>query len=166
MIESLATEVRRAPKGLVLDTNVFLLLLIGTWGKARINQFKRTQRFTESDYDNLLYLCGSARRLVVTPHVITEACNLCDNHNANFGGAVFETLVEMSSSMKERRKESFLLFEYSEFLRFGLADVSILDASLKSHIAVTDEAKLYAAISAAGGFVINLNHIRSLDWIN
>lgn len=164
MIESLVPLVRSARNGIVLDTNVFLLLLIGNWDRSRIVKFKRTQEFAPSDYDKLLYLCSNAAKLVVTPHVVTEACNLCDNYNSSFNGEIFAVLKEMFASMKERRKEASLLFEYDSFLRFGLADISILDASLKSHVAVTDEAKLFAEIYASGGLVINLNHIRSMEW--
>ena len=165
MIETLAGKVSRAPKGIVLDTNVFLLLLVGTWDRNKIERFKRTDRFTKDDFDSLLALCACAKKLVVTPHVITEACNLCDNLNTKFGYEIFSTIVKMSEEIKERRKESSLLFQYSEFLRFGLADISILDASVSSHIAVTDEVQLYAAITEIGGSVINLNHIRSNDWL-
>lgn len=157
-------DVRRSPNGLVLDTNVFLLLLIGSWNREQIGKFKRTQHYDANDFDLLLYLCSNASRLVITPHIITEACNLCDSHNANFGNAVFTALGELATAMKERRKESSLLFEYKEFFRLGLADISIMDASDHSHIAVTDEAELYAAIASRGGKVINFNHIRSAIW--
>jgi len=39
----------------LIDTNLALLLVVGTTNKAYISTHKRTKEFTEEDYDQLLF---------------------------------------------------------------------------------------------------------------
>lgn len=43
-------------KGILIDTNILLLYLIGRVNRERIPKFKRTVQFTPEDYDILLEL--------------------------------------------------------------------------------------------------------------
>ncbi|MDJ0660249.1 MAG: hypothetical protein QNJ42_12275 [Crocosphaera sp.] len=43
-------------KGIVIDTNILLLLIVGSANRKRISQFKRTQQFIPEDYDLLIEL--------------------------------------------------------------------------------------------------------------
>ncbi|MDY7004002.1 MAG: hypothetical protein SWX82_08580 [Cyanobacteriota bacterium] len=41
-------------KGVIVDTNILLLLFVGSVNKDRISKFKRTEQFLPKDYDLLV----------------------------------------------------------------------------------------------------------------
>jgi hypothetical protein len=43
-----------AGKGVLVDTNILLLLFVGSFDRTKISVFKRTSRFTPEDYDKLV----------------------------------------------------------------------------------------------------------------
>ena len=58
----------------VIDTNILLLLFIGTYDKHLITTFKRTKQYTEDDYD-ILQTSLEGKTLVTTPNILTEISN-------------------------------------------------------------------------------------------
>ncbi len=41
-------------KGILIDTNILLLLFVSTVNRERISKFNRTEKFVPEDYDTLL----------------------------------------------------------------------------------------------------------------
>lgn len=62
--------------GVLVDTNLMVLLLVGRAHKRRIREHKRTSDYTVRDYDLLEQLIAEFQRIVTTPHVLTEISNL------------------------------------------------------------------------------------------
>jgi hypothetical protein len=58
--------------GVLIDTNILLLHLIGLFDQARISKFKRTEQFVEEDFDTLQAFLGRFERKVTTPNIVTE----------------------------------------------------------------------------------------------
>ena len=68
-----------ASKLLVIDTNLLLLLPVGSADRKRIQQFKRTREFSEADFEAVYEVADYFVRrsgLLTTPHVLAEASNL------------------------------------------------------------------------------------------
>jgi len=63
-------------RGLLVETNLLLLYLIGRTNQNQISKFKRTQVFTIEDFDLLGRFMGKFKTLITTPHVLTELSNL------------------------------------------------------------------------------------------
>lgn len=63
-------------KGILIDTNILLLLFVGETNRARISQFKRTNKFSEKDYDLLIKLLKRYSKIVTTPNILTEVNSL------------------------------------------------------------------------------------------
>ncbi|MHC5611470.1 MAG: PIN domain-containing protein [Nostoc sp.] len=69
----IASLVRRyCQKGILIDTNILLLFLVGSVNQERINKFNRTQQFIPEDYKLLLAFIGSFQKLVTTPNILTK----------------------------------------------------------------------------------------------
>jgi len=153
--------VSRARNGVILDTNVFLAFLVGTWNPAYIEQFDRTASYTEDDLEAVTLIVSGVRRFVTTPHILTEVCNLTNRINREFDLAIYRLLAELQAGSKERRIESQNLMRNRLFFRLGLADMSLIEAATKDHLVVTDDLECHDAIVASGGLAININHIRS-----
>jgi hypothetical protein len=52
MLDARALIEKHRSKGVLVDTNLLVLLLVGSINKRRIPEFKRTQSFTIEDFHN------------------------------------------------------------------------------------------------------------------
>ncbi len=64
--------------GVLLDTNILLLHLIGSLNRDYVASFKRTQTFALEDFDTLQLFLGRFSIFSTTPNVMTEVSNLVD----------------------------------------------------------------------------------------
>ena len=64
-------------KGLLLDTNLLLLLLIGSGVPHLLETFKpiQNQGFKKKDFELLARACSFFKTLITTPHILTETSN-------------------------------------------------------------------------------------------
>ncbi len=78
-------------QGLLIDSNLLLLLFVGQYDPTRIQKFKRTDQFTVGDYELLADYVEQFRELVTTPSILTEVSNLLgqlpENLRYHFGGS-------------------------------------------------------------------------------
>lgn len=61
--------------GILLDTNVLLLYLVGSIDPQNVGRFKRTAKYDENDFRILSNLVNLFKTNVTTPHILTEASN-------------------------------------------------------------------------------------------
>jgi len=166
MSDLLDYAVMHARNGVILDTNVLLVLTVGLWNSKAISEYKRTSSYSADDFVLLSSIVERVGKIVTTPHILTEVCNLTDSLNRQHGCQIYQTLALLQQDARERRQEAVRLMTDPLFLTFGLADTSLIDASKKRHLVITDEAACYAAIVSSGGLAINLNHLRGAAWLN
>lgn len=69
-IEQLLVEHRT--DGVLVDTNLLLLYVVGAYSPRWIGRFKHTSAFTEDDFELLGRLMGQFQTVVTTPHVLTD----------------------------------------------------------------------------------------------
>ena len=84
-------------KGVLVDTNLLVLYLIGQVNRKRILSFKRTQTYTLDDFDLLARLIAWFGKLVTTPHILTQASDLADLKGKEFVDVrrLFRTTVDL-----------------------------------------------------------------------
>src|ERR1700733_3294598 len=63
--------------GLLIDSNLLVLLAGERVNRDRVDHFKRTRQYTKSDYPLLLKVLGN-RDLYTVAHVMAEVSNLTD----------------------------------------------------------------------------------------
>lgn len=154
----------RQSGSLLLDANLLILLLIGATNAARISRYKRTQKYTQSDYALLLRLVNRFTHLTTTPHILTETSDL-----VALGGAemqrflsIFRIWVENAA---ERVTPSRELTARRTFSRMGLADLALEEAAAAGITVITDDIHLWLALAEAELPVINFNHLRSAHLV-
>lgn len=158
-LESLISELKS--KIVTLDCNVFLLLVIGSLDKKHISLFKRTQMFSEEDYDSLIKIIKGSQ-VMLTPNVITEASNLLESYTyakENFGLGLLKNIC---STIPEVYEKSQILTNNHAYIKFGLSDSSIVNLCNVGAIAITIDLDLYGYLVGNNYKVINFNHVRSL----
>ena len=78
MLDAAALIEKHRAKGVLVDTNLLVLFLVGTVNRQRILNFKRTGDFAIEDYDLLVRLVAWFGRLISTPHVLSQVSDLTD----------------------------------------------------------------------------------------
>lgn len=80
MIDILTKKYQK--KGILIDTNLLILLLVGSFNENLISNFKRTINYTVEDYKYLkTFLLGFDKHFY-TPNILTEITNLTDSINS------------------------------------------------------------------------------------
>lgn len=63
-------------KGILVDTNILLLWIVGHVNRNRISKFNRTEQFLPEDYDLLVKLLNYFGQIITTPNILTEVNSL------------------------------------------------------------------------------------------
>jgi hypothetical protein len=153
-------------KGLLLDTNLLLLLLIGSGVPHLVETFKpiRNQGFGRKDFELLVHACSFFRILMTTPHILTET----SNHSAKVADPhrrlILHALAALIANMEEKFCPSKSLVSLPAFVRFGLADVAISEISPETCLIMTVDFKLAGFLESLQVDVINFNHLRQIQW--
>lgn len=154
--------VQKGRRGIILDTNLLLLYLVGSWNRECISTEKRLvgHGLDSMVYDGIVTIISKFPQLVVTTHILTELCNLSDSLNKKNDGQFFRFITDWLQDTKERRNEARHLTKIELFHQLGLADSSLIQASLNGYFVLTIDVECAEAISRAKGNGLNYNNIR------
>jgi hypothetical protein len=150
---------------MLVDTNLLLLLLIGSYDIALVgaNGFKRIAQYTAEDYELLVRLIKWFKITVTTPHVLTEVSNLAGQLAEQHKLPCFLKFAETFKSFVELEVVSSSVSSQSHFPRFGLTD-SVITAKAGDYLVLTDDLRLCSSLEKEGHQPLNFNHIRTLSW--
>lgn len=147
--------------GLLIDTNLLVLFVVGTAAKEYIAKHKKLTEFTVEDYDLLVKLIARASEVLVTPNTLTETSNLAAYIGEPARSKVMDVLRTVSIDSQERYVPSSAAARRSEFIRLGLADAALLEATAAEKVTLlTADFNLYHAALAKGSQALNFNHLR------
>jgi hypothetical protein len=156
-------------KGLIIDTNLLVLLIVGYFDKNYIKQFKRTSTYSIDDFENLKIIVNKFESLITTPHILAEISNLCiDSRNMeNKSNKKFKeflkTFINTIYHFKEinLEKNKILILDFLKYL--GVTDSALIEIAKKHKFnVITDDAGVYVKLSSFNVPVININHLRAL----
>ncbi len=145
--------------GVVIDTNLMLLLVIGTHDAERIPTFKRTIKYSKSDYTLVLDLISRFARRVTTPNILTEVDNLSRQTTEDEHASISVSMSRILDSLVEIYMPSETVVGTPIHARVGLSDAHIITLA-DQHLVLTDDFPLSNRLESAGRDVINLNHLR------
>ena len=147
--------------GLLLDTNLLVLYLVGQTEEGMVEKHKRTSRYTVDDYRILVGIVHSQRKLVTTPHVLAEVSNI-----VSFSGNLrdrFHDLFEAHIGIVEG--ERYLagrdICRSPAFRNLGVTDAGIVLLSTEGVVVMTDDLNLYLWLQRKQAAAINFTHLRS-----
>ncbi len=113
-------------RGLIIDTNLLLLLVIGAVEEGRhIGTSKRLNAFNIEDYDNVLEFMKGYSSVYITPYIAAEVSNLIDLDGRAGVKAylvareLFDFFSQIDVSISDDCASDY-------YLRFGIADSSII----------------------------------------
>lgn len=145
-------------KGILIDTNLLLLYLIGSYDIEQIRDFKRTAHFNTDDFSNTLEFVESFEIKITTPHVLTEVSNLMGNRSEFF--IMLESYIKLSEEKFIFSKD---VCQEPYFRKFGLADMVTLETAKNSYLVFTDDRPLFGYLTNLGLDVVSLDQIRTIQ---
>jgi hypothetical protein len=151
---------KHAAGGLLIDSNLLLLLFVGRMNRRRIANFRRTSAYDASDYELLEHLVSVFHRTLTTPHILTEVSNLASLSGSELA-SVREVMKDFVEIMEELHEPSRVVVQDRAFHRLGITDAAISSACA-GLLVLTDDFDLYDSLGRRGIDAINFNHLR--EW--
>jgi hypothetical protein len=150
-------------KGVLVDTNLLVLFLVGNVNRRRILNFKRTADFNIEDYDLLLRLIDWFGTVVLTPHILSQVSDLTDLGGAELA-AVRAAFMLMVDLVEERFDVSRIVVTDPTFERLGLTDAAVATVGSRGLLVLTADAHLHRALQERDIDSLNFGHVRMLGW--
>ena len=151
-------------KGVLVDANLLVLLLVGTVNRRRLGDFKRTQSFTAEDFDLLRKLIAHlGPRMLATPHVLSQVSDLTDLKGRELLQAR-EVMKALVRKMEETYHPALDLVEHPLFTRFGRADAAVAAIHHTGALILTADLDLYIGLQRLKIESLNFHHIRMSGW--
>lgn len=154
--------------GLLIDTNLLVLFIVGSVNRNRIDNFKRTSKYSRDDFDLLLRIIRGfeslKKPLYTVTQVITEVSNLTDLPGPERSRArqVLKSTVEI---LNEPAISSATASQGANYGRLGITDSAIAVVGRQNKCAVlTDDLDLYHALTIDGTEALNFTHLQAREW--
>ena len=151
------------PSGYFIDTNLLVLLVVGSVGRDLIEKHRRLRAYSTDDYEILIDLLDRVQRVYVTPNTLTETSNLLAQHREPERSLFFDGLRFIIHESEEVVVASAQASSNSTFNRLGLTDAALLEVVTPETPLVTVDLDLYLAANASGKeAALNFTHLRNL----
>jgi len=147
-------------RSILIDTNILMLLIIGSWNREAIPGHRRTAIFTPADFDLLQEELGRFGRILTTPTVVTEVSNLMGNQ---FHETIAGTLIHVCTPLVEITRPKEEVWAGEGFPRLGFSDASVLASLDDDTVLLTDDVSLYNQALYQDSEAINFNHLRKFN---
>lgn len=154
-------------KGILIDTNILLLFLVGSVNPERITRFNRTQQFIPEDYELLLGFIAKFQKILTTPNILTEVNSLANQLGEPERSkcfVIFAQFAQNATRLNEHYIKSLDAVTVDRFVKFGLTDCGILTLARNEYLVLTDDLKLANYLQSVAVDVINFNNIRVFNW--
>lgn len=162
--ESTGLQVPLSSSHLLIDSNLLLLLIMGSFQASLIGNWKRLSMFTVEDFACLQGLVAASKGLLVTPHILTEVSNLANSlpqwQKAEWSGYFRKWILE---GLHEQQIRAVDIVRTDAFVHFGITDAALFHASDDLYV-LTVDARLAAYLQSHRRRVINFNHLRQ-SWL-
>lgn len=149
-------------RGLIIDTNLMLLLIIGAVEEGRhIRNSKRLNAFDRTDYELVLKCMSGYEDVFITPYIVTEVSNLIDLDGLA-GILAYEIARKLFSAFK---KIDVLIDDDcapSYFLNFGITDSSLIRLAPHYDVLTNDNKMLPLLFEASPNTIIPYEALKNI----
>lgn len=156
--------------GLIIDTNLLLLYLVGIYDVNLITNFKRTAKYTSEDFNIIDNFLKYFNKVITTPYILSELSNLSLQIKEPKKKDYFIYLIKVLKQYYEEHIAKDTILDSRELYllpQIGFTDLSIIEAVKKNeYLVFTDDFKLTGYLQSLKFDVINLNHIRTSQWLS
>lgn len=148
-------------KGILIDTNLLLLLLVGKFDVDLIEKNNGLSRYTKQDYEILNNFVNKFKLFIITPHILTEISNLSHYISEPKLSGYLNEFVNQLIIFRERNIAKNDILKEKLFTFLGVTDTAIIKiAKSKDYLVLTDDLKQFIQLQNQKVNSINFNHIR------
>lgn len=151
-------------RGILLDSNLLVVFLIGRYDCRHLINCPATKAFTPSDYDLLEEFVTRFDKLITTPHILTEVSNLAGRLPEGLLPEFRVMFREVIGTLIEQSMPSQQIANHLDFLRFGLTDTAISLVNPGSFLVLTGDRALYGLLQKKRVDAIYFTHNRTPAW--
>ena len=145
---------------LLIDSNLLVLLIVGTVALDYVGRHRRTKKYDADDYNLLMGFTTNYRAFMTTPHVLAETSNLLGSFRGSHLERSRRLLRERIEVWNEEEAPAKSVVQDEAFARLGLTDAGICQL-VEDHIeVVTDDLDLYLELSRRGAVAHNFTHLQ------
>lgn len=137
------------PAIIALDTNVLLLLLVGTAKPSYIEKHQCLGAYTPTDFETLQRMVEQFDELVTLPNVMSEVGNMLGSTHGP-REPLFEVLQAFAGMVREIYLPTAQAVKRPEFSRLEVSDCALIEIAKDNVFILTADGHLYRALTAAG----------------
>ena len=137
-------------RGLFIDANLLILLIVGRVGTELIGEHRRLRGFTTADYERLVEFASRYEAICVMPNTLSETSNLLTSHLRMHRHRFLDTLRIMIEQSREIVVASAAAASNEHYLNLGLTDAALLQAASLETPLLTADVKLFTVATADG----------------
>jgi len=149
--------------GLVIDTNLLLLYLIGSYDPKRIDSFKRTRGiYSVDDFYLLEHIIRQFGGFSTTPNILTEVSNFVDREH--YDDVPMLTVLRDKVIYKQEHyieSKTVLSSQDETFVKFGVSDTVLYYLAQANYTILTVDVPLWSFLENKRLPTLNFNHLRS-----
>jgi hypothetical protein len=152
-------------KGVLIDANLALLYLVGSYNPRLIGdgKYNKLSKYVLEDYELLVKLKSVFKKAVTTPHVLTEVSNLTNDLPEQTKAECLKKFHEAFAGIDELAISSLETALRPDFHFLGLTDSALASVS-NQYLIVTDDARMVKKLNELHMEALNFNHLR-LDYL-
>jgi len=157
---------RYCSRGIIIDTNVMLVYIVGIYDPNYLPNFKRTSGYDIEIFEYIHLVLSQFRKHIITPHILTELSNLSMNIQDNRLAEYFSVFKRILEATEEEyiNRDNIL---HSDLLpKLGVTDLAVIEAAEKYKCLVfTDDRFATQHMRHKNIPVLNLKEIRTALWM-
>ena len=129
-------------RDVIIDTNIFILFLVGQINENRIKNYMRNSLYTKEDYYFLLSVLADYDRIITSPNILTEVDNILNR----IGGEDKYKYLVLAKTMYKQTIEKYIKTEKITqnwyFDSLGITDSSILMMAKDCELLISGDSSL------------------------
>jgi predicted nucleic acid-binding protein len=147
---------------IVLDSNIFVLYLVGQINKNQIDNYTRNSFWDTRDFDFFVDLLEAEESEIITsPNVLTEADNILNTISGEDKYRYLELVRNIYDKSVEIYMESRNVSKEMFFDALGLADSVVLKIAQKSDLLISGDSRLCDCAKSLGVKVFDFKEYKN-----
>jgi hypothetical protein len=154
-------------KGIIIDTNLLLLLIVGQYDKNFIPQHRRLEKYEIIDFEWLINFIKHFKKIIITPHILTELSNLSFTMSEPKLSDYIKRFVFILKSFTEENLSLSNILSLDLLPELGVTDSAFIDiAKNKNYLVITDDLNAYVNMEKQKIDAINYTYVKDYIWNN
>ena len=146
-------------RGVVVDTNLMVLIIVGTYDINKIESFRATRKYSPAIYNAVIEIVHHFPSRYTTPNIFTEVDNLSKQVDKTEWEAISFALNTIIATLMEVPTPTIHLASHPLHCSVGITDCSILNLAAEGMLVLTDDLPLSSQVRAMGRDVINVSNL-------